>query len=285
VCSSDLTEWLGAQKRDLSVLDLPSAADSPYEEGALLLTGMANVDPKKLLAPLSHGLAHAYFQSPRPWLNEGVAQFMGLLWTEHQQGREASLTQLDNQRGALSLAETADPDHDPGQPLLRARDPIFYRTKSTYVLAMLRDLVGDKPLEEALKTYDAAQDTSDGYFEHLVEQASGQPLQWFFRDWVDRDRGLPDLSVESVTPNPGSAADSFIVAVTVANSGAAVADVPVTVYSAAATLTERMRIEGQGHTTRRFLVHGEPEQVQVNDGTVPEVEASVHRKDIRYKTP
>ncbi len=285
ILTTQMTEWLGAQRKDLSVLDLPAVTDSPYEERAVLLTGMANVDPKKLLAPLSHVLAHAYFQSPRPWLNEGAAQFMDLLWTEHQQGREAALTQLDNQRGALSLAETADPDHATGQPLLRARDPIFYRTKATYVLAMLRDIVGDKPLAAALQKYDAAQDTTDGYFEHLLEQTSSQQLQWFFRDWVDRDRGLPDLNVESVTPNPGSPADSYIVAVAVANRGTAVADVPVTIYSAAATVTERMRIDGHSQATRRFLVHGEPEQVQVNDGTVPEVEASVHRKDVRYKTP
>lgn len=285
ILTTQMTEWLGAQKKDLYVLDLPAAADNPYEEAAVLLTGIANVDPKKLLTPLSHVLSHAYFQSPRPWLDEGVAEFMGMLWTEHQQGREAALTQLDNQRGALSLAETGDPDQDPGQPLARARDSIFYRVKATYVLAMLRDIVGDKPLAAALQQYKQADDQSDGYFEQLLERTSGQQLQWFFRDWVDRDRGLPVLTVENVTPNPGSVADSYVVAVTVANNGSAVADVPVTIYSAGAKVTERMRIEGHSRMTRRFLVHGEPEQVEVNDGTVPEVEASVHRKDIRYKTP
>jgi hypothetical protein len=61
-----------------------------------------------------------------------------------------------------------------------------------------------------------------------------------------------------------------------------VADVPVTLYSTDATVTERMRIEPKGRATRRFLVHGRPQQVQVNDGTTPETEASVHRKDIEY---
>jgi hypothetical protein len=45
-----------------------------------------------------------------------------------------------------------------------------------------------------------------------------------------------------------------------------------------------MRIEAGGRVTRRFLVHGRPKQVQVNDGTTPETEASVHRKDIAYTT-
>ena len=286
ILKPQMNEWLGAEaKEDLSVLDLPTAEDSPFEERAVLLTSIANVDPKRLLGPMSHGLAHAYFQSPRPWLNEGVAQFMASLWTEHQQGREAAITQLDNLRGALSLAEVNDPDHDAGQPLVSAHDPIFYRTKATYVLWMLRGIVGDKPLAAALHQYDPAQDQSDAYFQHLLEKASGQKLDWFFGDWVDRDRGLPDLSIENITPSPGSAADSYIVAVTVANGGAAVADVPVTVYSADATVTERMRIEGKGRSTHRFLVHGEPEQVQVNDGTLPELQASVHRKDIKYAAP
>jgi hypothetical protein len=116
----------------------------------------------------------------------------------------------------------------------------------------------------------------------LLEQTSGQKLDWFFNDWVERDRGLPDLNIQAVTPSQGSGEDSYIIAVTVANSGTAVADVPVTVSSADATVTAEMRIEAGGRTTHRFLVHGRPKQVQVNDGTTPETEASVHRKDIAY---
>jgi len=283
ILSSQMTDWFGAKvKRELNVLDPAEAEDSPFEDRALLVTNIANVDPKKLLGPMSHVLTHAYFPSPRPWLEEGVAQFMASVWTEHQQGREAAITQMDNQRGALSLAEPADPNHDAGQPLIRAHDPIFYRTKAAYVFWMLRGIVGDKPLMAALEQYDAAADQSSDYFQHLLEQTSGQKLDWFFNDWVERDRGLPDLNIQAVTPSQGSGEDSYIVAVTVANSGTAVADVPVTVSSADATVTAEMRIEAGGRTTHRFLVHGRPKQVQVNDGTTPETEASVHRKDIAY---
>ena len=228
------------------MLDPAEAEDSPFEERALLVTNIANVDPKQLLGPMSHVLTHAYFPSPRPWLEEGAAQFMESVWTEHQEGRETAITQMDNQRGALSLAEPADPDQDPGQPLIAAHDPIFYRTKAAYVFWMLRGIVGDKPLAAALQQYDAAEDTSPDYFQHLLERTSGQKLDWFFNDWVDRDRGLPDLSIEAVTPSTGSEEDSYIVAVTVSNSGTAVADVPVTISSADATVTARMRIEAEG---------------------------------------
>ena len=283
ILSSQMTDWLGPKaRRDLSVLDPADAADSPFEERALLVTNIANVDPKRLLGPMSHVLTHAYFESPLPWLEEGAAQFMASVWTEHQDGREAAITQMDNMRGALSLAEPADPDHDVGQPLVRAHDPIFYRTKAAYVFWMLRGIAGDKPLAAALEQYDAAQDKSSDSFEHVLERTSGQKLDWFFNDWVNRDRGLPDLSIEAITPSRGSGEDNFIVAVTVANSGTAVAAVPVTITSVDATVTAEMRIEAGGRATRRFLVHGRPQQAQVNDGTTPETEASVHRKDIVY---
>jgi hypothetical protein len=210
---------------------------------------------------------------------------MASLWVEHQEGRDAAIARLDNQRGALSLAETADPEKDPGQPLLEARDPIFYRAKAEYVLWMLRGIVSDKALAAALKQYDGAADTSPEYFERLLEEASGQKLDWFFQDWVNRDRGLPDLAIENVTPSRGSQEDSYIVAVTVANDGTAVADVPVTIFAADAKVTERMRIEAKGRATRRFLVHGRPNEVQVNDGITPETEASEHRKEITFVAP
>jgi hypothetical protein len=286
ILSSQMADWFGAKvKTELSVLDPAEAQDSPFEERSLLVTDIANVDPERLLGPMSHALTHAYFESPRPWLEEGVAQFMASVWTEHRDGRDAAIAQMDNQRGALSLAETADPDQDPGQPLIAAHDPVFYRTKAQYVFWMLRGIAGDKPLAAALKQYDAAADTSPEYFERLLERTSGQKLDWFFADWVDRDRGLPDLAIEAITPSKGSEEDTYIVAVTVSNSGTAVADVPVTMSSVDATVTERMRIGAKSRATRRFLVHGRPREVQVNDGTTPEIEASVHRKDISYTAP
>ena len=286
ILTTQMTDWFGAKpKTELSVLDPPETADSPFEERALVVTSIANVDPKQLLGPMSHVLTHAYFQSPQLWLEEGAAQFMASVWTEHEAGRTTAITQMDNQRGALSLAEPADPDQDPGQPLPAAHDPIFYRTKAAYVFWMLRGIVGDKPLAAALQQYDAAEDRSSSYFQHLLEKTSGQPLEWFFNDWVNRDRGLPDLNIENVTSSKGSQEDSYIVAVTVSNAGTAVADVPVTIHSGDATVTARMRIEAKGRATHRFLVHGQPQQVQVNDGTTPETEASVHRKEITYTAP
>jgi hypothetical protein len=64
--------------------------------------------------------------------------------------------------------------------------------------------------------------------------------------------------------------------VSVANSGYATAEVPVIVRSATAIATKRLRIPARDKAVQRILVQGKPTEVQVNDGTVPETQASIH---------
>jgi hypothetical protein len=108
-------------------------------------------------------------------------------------------------------------------------------------------------------------------------------LKWFFDDWVYHDRGLPDLSIAGVFPNKASLPGSYIVAVDVANSGTAEAQVPVSVSSGTTTVTEMLRIPAKSRVSHRFVLQGQPEEVAVNDGTVPEVEASVHKQTLSVK--
>ena len=115
-----------------------------------------------------------------------------------------------------------------------------------------------------------------GSFESLVEQAGARhDLEWFFADWVNADKGLPDLSIESVFPT-SQPSGNWLVAVNVANSGYASAEVPVTVRSDATSVTQRVRVPARGKVVQRILIQGKPTEVQLNDGTVPETEASVH---------
>jgi hypothetical protein len=64
------------------------------------------------------------------------------------------------------------------------------------------------------------------------------------------------------------------------NNGFAETEVPVTVRSGSNTLTERVLLPAKTRTVHRMLVQGQPTQVIVNDGTVPEVEADIHKRDI-----
>jgi hypothetical protein len=42
------------------------------------------------------------------------------------------------------------------------------------------------------------------------------------------------------------------------------------------SVTQRVRIPARAKTVQRFLIQGKPTEVQANDGTVPETQASVH---------
>jgi hypothetical protein len=242
--------------------------------------------------------------SPRAWLSEGVAHFMGTLWLEKQSGRQKALEALESGRSALALIEPPSPGESSGQPLAQAISPVYYRTKATYVFWMLRDLVGDPALSAALRAYDPAQDAArglgpnagSGSFEKLLEQAGlRRDLSWFFADWVDADKGLPDITVDHVfftsaetashTPNSsdsgaGPEANGWIVTVDLANSGYAAAEVPATVRNPDTSVTQRVLVPARGKATQRILIQGRPTEVQANDGTVPETEASVHIRDL-----
>ncbi len=271
-------QWLGAKPKSLlTVVGLPDAEDLATEEGAVFFTGFrASPDPKELETAMVHSLARAYFRSPRVWLNEGVAQFLGSLWVEQVDGRHTALEALGASRGALALAEPGTPGEANGQDLIHASDIVYYRTKATYVLWMLRDLVGDAQLASALAAYVPVDDTAPEYFERLIEKSSGKDLKWFFDDWVYHDRGLPDFSISGVYPSHAAGADQWLVALDISNDGYAEAEVPVTVRSKDATVTERLRIPAKGKVSHRVLIGGQPTQVQVNDGTVPEVRESEH---------
>jgi hypothetical protein len=41
-----------------------------------------------------------------------------------------------------------------------------------------------------------------------------------------------------------------------------------------------LRIPAKSKVSHRFVLQGKPAEVAVNDGTVPEVEASVHRQTL-----
>jgi hypothetical protein len=272
--------WLGTEPRGtLNIVDLPENGDAPFEDGSVLFTNVHSADPYKLGDTLIHSLTHLYFRSPYPWLQEGVATFMGSLWLEQNQGKAAAIQQLDNSRGALSLAEPGDTTSS-SQALVTARDPVYYRTKANYVFWMLRDLAGENALARALREYQPGSDTTGTGFEQVLERESGKDLKWFFEDWVYHDRGLPDLSIAGVYPNNATVPGAYIVAVDVSNSGTAEAEVPVSVSSGTTTVTERLRIPAKSRISHRFLLQGQPAEVAVNDGTVPEVEASVHRQTL-----
>jgi aminopeptidase N len=250
----------------------------------MLATAIRTASPDQLEGVLAHALTHAWMQSPRAWLSEGVAHFMGTLWIEKQRGRDQALGTLEAARPALALAEPESPGQSLGQPLAEAISPVYYRTKAAYVFWMLRSVAGDPTLSAALRAYDPAADITLGYgrdtapspFEKLLEQAGNRrDLSWFFADWINADKGLPDLSIESTFPAPQEAGN-WLVTVSIANNGYAAAEIPVTVRSDTNSVTQRVVVPARGKASPRLLILGRPTEVQVNDGAIPETQATVH---------
>ena len=279
-----LSEWLGATP--LNLLTILDHDGQPFEDGALLVAPLRAAAGDVLAQSLAHSLSHAWFRSSHVWLDEGIAQWMSLLWLEQSHGREAAVGRLQEDAKALALAEptvSRKADASDGQSLIEASDEVYYRTKAAAVLWMLRSQVGDEAMKRALRLYrDDKLDGDPKEFQRVLERASKKDLGWFFDDWVYRDQGLPDLTIVNVTPramdNVAGKGAGWLVSVEVKNDGDAVADVPVTVRSGTLTSTERLRIPGRSSASTRIVFEGTPEEVLVNDGTVPEVESSVHVK-------
>ena len=280
-----IEQWLGTKPHaKFNVLDLPEADDAPAETGNVLLIPLASGNLTRLAPLVAHGMAHAAFWSPRAWLNSGVANFIGTLWIDSSDGRTAALESLNAGRTALALAEPADPGQGGGQSLIHAESAVYYRTKAAYVLWMLRSIAGNDALQAALQAYNPAQDTTPEYFERLLENTSHKDLSWFFNNWVYRDEGLPDLSIGGVYFS-SEAHFTDLVAINILNHGYAEAEVPVTIKGANTSETVNVRVPAHGSVTRRVIFQEQPTEVDVNDGSVPEVQDSIHIKTLKDVTP
>ena len=55
--------------------------------------------------------------------------------------------------------------------------------------------------------------------------------------------------------------------------------------SDATSVTQRVRVPARGKIVQRILIQGKPAEVQLNDGTVPETQASVHISTLGESNP
>jgi hypothetical protein len=103
----------------------------------------------------------------------------------------------------------------------------------------------------------------------LIAAQTQRDLQWFFDDWVYHDRGLPDFTVESAFSRK-TTNDTFLLTVTLENLGTAGAEVPVIVKFPGGELMKRIEVRAKSKGTFRLETPTAPEQIIVNDGSVPE---------------
>ena len=265
--------WFGAARERAKTADLPDPNAAPFESGVLLLTPLANDDPNVTGLAAAHQLTHAAFLSYRPWIEEGLAHFAQALYLEQQKGRQAALDYMGLHRAALGQIEptTAAPslEEERQRALVNTVSEELYRSKAMYVWWMLRDMVGDAPLKKALASYRLEQDKDPSYMPSLIAAHTQRDLEWFFDDWIYRDRGLPEFKVESAFSRK-TLGNAFMLTVTVDNLGSAGAEVPVIVKFAGGEATKRLVVRAKEKATIRVETPGVPEEIRVNDGSVPE---------------
>jgi aminopeptidase N len=175
-------------------------------------------------------------------------------------------------RSALAGAEKAQGTQT-NKSLLTTTDEELYRSKAMFVWWMLRDMVGESVLKQALKAYRAEDDNDPSYMQKLIETTTHRDLRQFFEDWVYQDRGLPDFRVASVYPRAMDTG-GYVVTVSVENLGAACAETPITVRMQTGEVTKRLAVNGKSTASIRIEVPSKPEEVLVNDGSVPESDMS-----------
>ncbi len=241
-----IAEWFGTPRGKAQTADLADANAAPFESGPLLLTSLTSTEPKLAGLSAAHQLTHAAFLSSRPWINEGLAHFAQALYLEHQSGRQAALDYIGLHRSAFSAIgkdndkekdkdkdkRTSAPssEDDTSQSLVNTNAEELYRSKAMCVWWMLRDMIGDPALKKALAAYHPEQDKEPSYMPHLIQAQTQNNLEWFFDDWVYRDRGLPDFKVAS----------------------------------------KRLVVRGKSDGVIRVEVPKLPEEIVINDGSVPE---------------
>jgi hypothetical protein len=259
----------------LEIIALPDPDAQPFVTEGILLTPLNSPMTNGAELSIAYAEGRQAAKSPRPWIQDGLAHFAQAEFIEKQKGRQAALDYLTSHSTALIEAEkTADKpaDRDATRSLVNSPDDLYLQTKAMYVWWMLNDML-EKASSDALLSYRAADDTNETYMQRLLEKASQRDLHWFFDDWVYHDRGLPDFRVASVFSTPVETG-GFLVTITVENLGDAGAEVPLTLQYTGGEIRRRLEVRAKSKASVRIETPGAPQQVTVNDGSVPESDTS-----------
>jgi len=266
-------EWFGPAHDKAKVADLRDANATSFESGPLLLVPLSASTSKSPGLTVVHQLTHASFFSPRSWIYEGLAHYAQALYLESQKGRQAALDYMGAHRSALEQVEpnsdTAGSEHEVKDSLVNTSDEQLLRSKAMCVWWMLRDMIGDAALKKAIASYKPEQDNDPTYMPHLITAQSQRDLSWFFDDWLYHDRGLPDFKIESAYA-ASTPTKSFMLTLTLDNLGTAAAEVPVIIKFASGEMTKRVELHAKSKLTFRVEMPSAPQEIRVNDGSVPE---------------
>jgi aminopeptidase N len=167
------------------------------EHASAIFYGERAVTGQPAYGLVAHETAHQWFGDSVTekdwddvWLSEGFATYFALLATEHYDGRDAFVAGLKRSREQVFATEKRLPGVAVVQdkPWKGIPNGIVYQ-KGGWTLHVLRGQVGTEKFWAGIRAYykryrDRNASTDD--FRKVMEEASGQDLVWFFRQWVFR---------------------------------------------------------------------------------------------------
>lgn len=158
---------------------------------------------------VSHELAHSWFGNlvttkdwSNLWLNEGFATFMEAAYREKLNGRKDYMRKIkedaDRYMGEDSFSTSRHPLFRLNPP---TDDSLFDTTtyqKGGAVIHTLREEIGTEAFWKALNIYlnrHKFSNTETPDLKTAMEEATGQDLTWFFKQWIYQ-AGFPKLSIK-----------------------------------------------------------------------------------------
>jgi len=168
------------------------------EHASAIFYGERSIQNRPASSLVWHEVAHQWFGDAvtesdwdDAWLSEGFATYFQQLSTEHYLGRDAFVAELKNARNNIFTLEQRKPVavvHDNLPEMTGGAAPVrLVYVKGGWFLHMLRGQVGTETFWKAIREYYRRYRDSNATSEDLrqvFEQASGQKLDWFFRQWL-----------------------------------------------------------------------------------------------------
>ena len=228
--------------------------------------------------PVVHEIAHQWWGNSVTerdwddvWLSEGFATYFTLLFTEHDEGRDAFVDGLKRSREQILQLERKLPGtpviHRNLSDMSKVLNGLVYQ-KGGWVLHMLRAEVGTARFWTAIRDYYRRyrdQNTSTAELRAVFEQVSGKPLDWFFAQWLNR-AGVPRLDGSwrydaakkqiEIMLNQSQTADPYRLAV----------EVGIVSSPGATPRIERVAMQGR-QTTMAIRADSRPVEVVLDPGT------------------
>ncbi len=266
---------IGRGSGSLQILGLPDPDAASFVSEGMLLCALKSPMTNGAVLDIVYAKASHLILSPRAWIKDGLAHYAQAAFIEEQSGRQAALNYLTAHRTPLVEAEKAKPhasDWETAHSLINAPNDLYLQTKAMDVWWMLRDML-DNPSLGVLLNYHATEDKDGNYMQRVIEKETHRDLQWFFDDWVYRDRGLPDFRVNSVYSRP-IVDGGFMVTITIENLGDAGAEVPVILRTESEEIIKWLVVQAKSKAAVRVQAASTPLEVVVNDGSVPESDVS-----------